>query len=117
MSITGKITNLFVDKAMTIPAFPRTKIKAVSDDNGVGLDAILNGMVHAEEYGGEVATVPLNADTLEGKTAADFASASVEESVVSLQRSIGSLKLEVKTSSEYEALSSKDSDTLYIIVD
>ena len=73
MSITGKITNLFADKAMTIPAFPRTKIKAVSDDNGVGLDAILNGMVHAEEYSPDVATVPLNAETLGGRPANDFA--------------------------------------------
>lgn len=37
------ITNLFADKAMTIPAFPRTKVKAVSDDNGVGLGALLEG--------------------------------------------------------------------------
>lgn len=66
MSITGKITNLFADKAMTIPAFPRTKIKAVSDDNGVGLDAILNGMVHAEEYSTDIATAPMNADTFGG---------------------------------------------------
>lgn len=42
MSFAGKITNLFADKAMTIPAFPRTKVKAVSDDNGVGLNALLD---------------------------------------------------------------------------
>lgn len=44
MALTGKIMDFFADKAMTIPAFPRTKIKAVSDDSGVGLDAILEYM-------------------------------------------------------------------------
>ena len=42
MALTGKITNLFTDKAMTIPAFPRTKVKAISDDNGVGLNVLLD---------------------------------------------------------------------------
>jgi hypothetical protein len=41
MSFVGKITNLFADKAMTVPAFPRTKVKAISDDNGVGLGVLL----------------------------------------------------------------------------
>lgn len=69
---TDKITILFADKAMTIPAFPRTKIKAVSDDNGVGLDAILNGVVYAEEYNSDVTMVPLNADTFGGYTVDTF---------------------------------------------
>ncbi len=42
MSLTGKIMDFFVDKAMTIPAFPRTKVKAVSDDNNVGLNVLLD---------------------------------------------------------------------------
>lgn len=42
MALTGKIMDFFADKAMTIPAFPRTKVKAVSDDNGVGLNALLD---------------------------------------------------------------------------
>ena len=36
--------NFFADKDMTIPAFPRTKVKAISDDDGVGLDALLNDL-------------------------------------------------------------------------
>ena len=44
MSLTGKIMSLFADKEKSIPIFPRTKVKAISDDNGVGLDAILDGM-------------------------------------------------------------------------
>lgn len=43
MALTGKIMDFFADKAMTIPAFPRTKVKAVSDDNGIGLNALLDG--------------------------------------------------------------------------
>jgi hypothetical protein len=43
MALTGKIMDFFADKAMTIPAFPRTKVKAISDDNGVGLGALLEG--------------------------------------------------------------------------
>lgn len=43
MALTGKIMDFFADKAMTIPAFPRTKVKAVSDDNGIGLGVLLEG--------------------------------------------------------------------------
>lgn len=42
MALAGKIMDFFVDKAMTIPAFPRTKVKAVSDDNNVGLNVLLD---------------------------------------------------------------------------
>lgn len=41
MSITGKIKTLFADSAKTEALFPRTKTSAVSDDNGVGLNVIL----------------------------------------------------------------------------
>lgn len=47
MALTGKIMDFFADRAMTIPAFPRTKVKAVSDDNNVGLDALLNSKANA----------------------------------------------------------------------
>lgn len=42
MAIEGKITSLYTDKNKTEAILPRTKVKAVSDDNGVGLDATLN---------------------------------------------------------------------------
>ena len=42
MSLTGYIKNLFIDKEKTIPLFPRTKVKAVSDDDGVGLNVLLD---------------------------------------------------------------------------
>ena len=44
MSLIGKIQTLFSDKERTTPVFPRTKVKAVSDDNGIGLDALLEEM-------------------------------------------------------------------------
>lgn len=44
MALIGKIVTLFADKEKTLPRFPRTKISAVSDDNGVGLDALLDEM-------------------------------------------------------------------------
>ena len=34
--------NFYKDKDMTILFIPRTKVRAISDDNGVGLDVILN---------------------------------------------------------------------------
>ena len=38
---TGKIKTLYSDKEKTEALFPRTKTSAVSDDEGRGLDAIL----------------------------------------------------------------------------
>lgn len=49
MSLTGKIMTLFADKEKSIPIFPRTKVKAISDDNGIGLDAILDGITNKME--------------------------------------------------------------------
>ena len=45
MSLIGKITSLFADKEETTPIFPRTKVKAVSDDNGNTLDVILDNRI------------------------------------------------------------------------
>ena len=44
MALIGKIQTLFKDKNKTIPVYPRTKIKAISDDNGTGLEAILEDL-------------------------------------------------------------------------
>lgn len=41
---TGKIKTLFSDKEKTEALFPRTKVSAISDDDGAGLDAILDNM-------------------------------------------------------------------------
>lgn len=42
MAITGKIKSLFEDKEMTVSVFPRTKVKAISDDNNIGLNVLLD---------------------------------------------------------------------------
>ena len=44
MSLTGNITILFQDKEKQLPLFPRTKIKAISDDDGNALTKILADM-------------------------------------------------------------------------
>ena len=42
MPIEGTINSLYLDYEQTKPLFPRTKTKAISDENGVGLDATLS---------------------------------------------------------------------------
>lgn len=42
MSLTGRIKTLFSDSVKTEALFPRTKVKAVSDDNNVGLNVLLD---------------------------------------------------------------------------
>ena len=41
MAIQGEILTLFKDKEKTQGVFPRTKVSAISDEDGVGLDALL----------------------------------------------------------------------------
>ena len=73
MSVEGKIQSLFTDREQTQAIFPTTKVKAVSDDNGVGLNAILEDMLYAGELTGEVETAPVDADTLGGRLAEEYA--------------------------------------------
>lgn len=47
MSLIGKIVTLFSDKEKTAPVFPRTKVSAVSDDDGVGLNVLLDNVNEA----------------------------------------------------------------------
>lgn len=44
MSLIGKIQSLFLDREKTQPIFPITKVKAVSDDDGKGLNVLLDEM-------------------------------------------------------------------------
>lgn len=75
MATEGKILTLFEDKEKTKGIFPRTKISAVSDNNGVSLDRILSelqisgdgeSLYIGDEYGDT--SVVVNADTLHGYT-------------------------------------------------
>jgi hypothetical protein len=70
---TGKIKTLYSDREKTEALFPRTKINAISDDNGVGLDAILEHVVYSVPDVIADNTDTVNADTLQGHPASDFA--------------------------------------------
>lgn len=56
MSLTGKITNLFADKEKTSPIFPRTKVKAISDDDGIGLNVLLDEKASVQKYPATIGT-------------------------------------------------------------
>lgn len=43
---TGKIRTLFSDKEKTEILFPRTKVSAISDDNGNGLTAVIDNAIN-----------------------------------------------------------------------
>ena len=72
MATQGKILTLFEDKEKTKGVFPRTKISAVSNENGVGLDAILDGVVCTGEDVENMQSLPVDADTLNGYTAEEL---------------------------------------------
>lgn len=44
MPIEGKLGSLYVDKEQTQPLFPRTKTKAITDDDNIRLDIILDSL-------------------------------------------------------------------------
>ena len=74
MAIEGKVTSLYSDKNKTEALFPRTKINAISDENNIGLDAILRAAAYGDAMdNGEAATVPADADSLAGRPASEYA--------------------------------------------
>jgi hypothetical protein len=76
MPIQGDVKNLYSDREKTRALFPTTKVSAVSDDNGVGLDALMENLLYSGIEAPEASSVPLNADTLQGHPASDFATPS-----------------------------------------
>lgn len=77
MATQGKIKTLYSDINSEEALFPRTKTNAVSDQNGVGLDAILDKAVYTKSVNdNELNAAPVNADTLNGNNADYFASKS-----------------------------------------
>ena len=87
----GKIKTLYSDKEKTEALFPRTKVNAISDNNGRGLDAILESTpFYSNEDSSDVTTVPMNADTLGGVPASDYATQSfVTNKIAEAQLSSG----------------------------
>lgn len=76
MSLLGKIQALFADKERTQAIFPLTKVKAISDDDGTGLDAILDRAVYTDDGVIETSVASRDADTLGGLPAATYATTS-----------------------------------------
>lgn len=74
MAIQGKITSLYTDKTMSEALLPRTNTKAITDDKGVNLNAILDQVAYVDAANSEAAVAPLNADTLAGFPADNYAS-------------------------------------------
>lgn len=72
--MAGKIKTLFSDKEKTEPLFPRTKTSAVSADDGTGLDVLLEHVGYYDDSDGTGASVPIDADSLGGLPADNFAS-------------------------------------------
>lgn len=73
MSAQGKIKTLFSDKEKTEPLYPRTKMSAISNNDGIGLEAILDGAVYSDNNVIQSTVVPVNADTLGGRKASEYA--------------------------------------------
>lgn len=71
----SKIKTLYSDKEKTEALFPRTKINAVSDEEGTGLNAILDNVLYAGDVV-DSGTNQINADTLGGRPADEYASKS-----------------------------------------
>jgi hypothetical protein len=76
MPITGEIQGLYRDREQTQPVFPLTKVKAISDDDGVGLNVLLDEMVYKGDAVGDASVQLRDADTLGGRLAADYATQS-----------------------------------------
>lgn len=77
MATQGKIKTLYSDVKSEEALFPRTKTNAVSDQNGIGLDAILDKAVYTKSINdNELNAAPVNADTLNGNNSDYFASKS-----------------------------------------
>ena len=47
MAVTSRVRTLYEDAAETIAIAPRTKVSAVSDDSGTGLDALLQEITNS----------------------------------------------------------------------
>lgn len=74
----AKIKTLYSDKEKAEALYPRTKIKAITDQDGVGLEAILDNIVYNGDISsaGVVVSEVIDATTLAGREADYYASQS-----------------------------------------
>ena len=56
---TGRVVTLYEDKEKTQGIFPRTKISAISDDEGTGLDAIISELQNVDTELSTTSTNPV----------------------------------------------------------
>ena len=90
MAITGEIKSLYLDRNEEIALFPRTKTRAISDDNGIGLDTLLEHLAYTDERSLDVTPVHYDADSLGGIRAKDYATqAFVKNTIAEAQLSGG----------------------------
>ena len=73
MAIEGKVRTLYTDKTQQEAIFPTTKVSAVTDDEGNGLNTLLEHIAYVDPMDMESAAVLANADTLGGYPASDYA--------------------------------------------
>lgn len=97
MATQGKILTLFEDKEKTQGVFPRTKISAVSNENGVGLDAILDSVVSIGEDLESTQSLPIDADTLNGYTVEELMAGNGDEIYIGDEESNATAPLNADT--------------------
>lgn len=73
MAIEGKVRTLYTDKTQQEAIFPTTKVSAVTDDEGNGLNTLLEHIAYVDPTDMESAAVLANADLLGGYPASDYA--------------------------------------------
>lgn len=73
MAIEGKVRTLYTDKTQQEAIFPTTKVSAVTDNEGNGLNTLLEHIAYVDPMDMESAAVLANADTLGGYPASDYA--------------------------------------------
>ena len=73
MAIEGKVRTLYTDKTQQEAIFPTTKVSAVTDDEGNGLNTLLEHVAYVDPMDMESAAVLVNADLLGGYPASDYA--------------------------------------------
>ena len=86
----GKVKTLFTDKEKTEALFPRTKLSAVSDENGVGLDALMEHLAYTDEKSNDIIINTIDADSLNGIPAKDWAQKSFVTSEIAKAQFSGS---------------------------
>lgn len=71
--MAGKVKTLYSNREKTEALFPRTKTSAISNEDGVGLDALIENVIYSGIDNPEAAAAPIDADSLGGRLASEYA--------------------------------------------